>query len=1472
MEAAMSTVGRRRQQQQHATLDGVAQSNLSMALDQSAFIDVTQETPINAVADPMVQSYPQARYGGGPNSRMNSMGNMPSPMNMSANGRMMSLNNMARPLRHGMGGGVGGGGDSRHGSFTSMVSKNHRFLKHRFSKPSVNGGGGGNEDYDDFNGDSNIDATTDPDISLSDLKHLRGGGRYGTGSNGSADTVPYIPTYDTSNPPSSSGNNSSNGRGGMMSNTSYRKQQVMQKKLMAMRYSRMAQQGQPGAADANGNANANAPRSMSLQSFSQYRPMNPQMNGVSGPPAPQGPPGPQGYPHLNSLGVMPQNYNAPPVGAPAGGYPRTMSMQSAGYARGGNAGGNQRFMPPQSQFMRPPFGNPNPGRRNMYMSSSQPSLQQVPPPQYQRPQDQMHRNSLTQLQADPRQIDPRYRPSQFQPMPAYSTSEQQISEERLPQPELEPVREPEPVSEYQPVPEYQPSREPLPVHKQFAPQAATQMSTEESAPQPSVPQQYSAPLAFEASPQQFAPQTSVLPQRMDKRPLASLPSPSKSLYGQSSPVHSRISGSSYDPSITQPLSISSPVEERSQPFLSTPVRDQTSPRPALRSLPQEKSSNLSNVPPPVFQPQAGKVKVSRYVFGDSDEEDEEEDDDDDDMPALKEAVSESSATSSRPISIHSPTAIKPVAAEMQEDPFFSADEYPPRKPGDSASPDGRNSSSEDFKEPAAPALMNDGSSYASSSTSYDSDSICKTPDITLKNATATEDEASKLNSASSESLDFTRSPEQQSKQIVLPESQSEESQDEVKSVDYGEGAIGLDENKSPVNQSSPVVAATESLDESVPSTQSPPGTPYKVKSMIPEHINLEPIANLSPHNFTPGFQHRDLPPEPQEVRVEATADGPNSINSAGGFSNEGNISRKTGRASRTSSNVASSPYRIHNANASSSSTFHRHAVSNVSSGSSRKPPPLPKEGITDYLPSKTPASNSSPTRALKQRHTSSSTLSSIENAFSKSPRVVGAKQFFMKITQGHMFHSQKTDKKGEKESQKSSFSVHVSPVPGDNLGQPTHIANAAISTVTPSVKEVVEAGTDDSATISSALPPVPPKPLPKDAELRQSHTPEDWLLNYRLTLHIPHDDESDHRLSKFLDLHVNLDDDKEKPDGDYESTVDTEPKKDVPIVEPKEEQVQSPPSPPSPKPLPSPPTAPAQDPVTEVNMSPDLREYMNPSQLGVLNDSNELMKELQIVSTELAGSISREFALESKMRSNIPLDGPTVKETETSAKLSELVATLAEERWKRYATEELLFKMSHGVSENSQLADLGYKNSALRKRVLELEEGLRSDKTIMEMLKEEKNSLKAKLDDVSRKYRNLTNNVVPELKNQVEILSNSKAPQNSLEERLASLRLENGSLKQLQISGSDEATVLKSQRDSLREALKSMKAQRDMDFRMNAEKIKLQEQMVNKLSLLNSELSRKLLTAGLISESELSLASSPSLLNNTSFEKVQSKD
>ncbi|GME85080.1 unnamed protein product [Ambrosiozyma monospora] len=163
------------------------------------------------------------------------------------------------------------------------------FFKKKFRK-SIS-----DEKDDDEGGEVNL--PNDPVVSFDDLKHLRGGGRFGT------DTTPYIPTLSSA----------PKGPKGQLSNTQYRKQKTLEKKMAAVQAANGMNGGGPRAMSLQSYGVTNQyPRSMSMQSAGSFqanrdpRSMSMQSN-FSRPPF--GNPG---------MGMGPMNGHMGPMNGPMG--------------------------------------------------------------------------------------------------------------------------------------------------------------------------------------------------------------------------------------------------------------------------------------------------------------------------------------------------------------------------------------------------------------------------------------------------------------------------------------------------------------------------------------------------------------------------------------------------------------------------------------------------------------------------------------------------------------------------------------------------------------------------------------------------------------------------------------------------------------------------------------------------------------------------------------------------------------------------------------------------------------------------------------------------------------------------------------------------------------------------------------------------------------------------------------------------
>ncbi|GME84820.1 unnamed protein product [Ambrosiozyma monospora] len=225
----------------------------------------------------------------------------------------------------------------------------------------------------------------------------------------------------------------------------------------------------------------------------------------------------------------------------------------------------------------------------------------------------------------------------------------------------------------------------------------------------------------------------------------------------------------------------------------------------------------------------------------------------------------------------------------------------------------------------------------------------------------------------------------------------------------------------------------------------------------------------------------------------------------------------------------------------------------------------------------------------------------------------------------------------------------------------------------------------------------------------------------------------------------------------------------------------------------------------------------------MLNANSALLNELQIVSNELAESISREMRLEDSLKAQNLVQSSLIDRSHRASEISKMANELVEERKKRRTAEELLLRQSHGnAGSGGQLKELSYENSALKNKITDLNDLLSLRNSTIDMLRVENDELKEKLQGLIVAHKSLTHDTIPHLKNQLEILEFSSSYNKDTDEQLQALRTENAELKK-QLVEVDDIADLRTQKESLRDALKNLKREKESDTRMYTERIRALE-------------------------------------------------
>lgn len=240
-------------------------------------------------------------------------------------------------------------------------------------------------------------------------------------------------------------------------------------------------------------------------------------------------------------------------------------------------------------------------------------------------------------------------------------------------------------------------------------------------------------------------------------------------------------------------------------------------------------------------------------------------------------------------------------------------------------------------------------------------------------------------------------------------------------------------------------------------------------------------------------------------------------------------------------------------------------------------------------------------------------------------------------------------------------------------------------------------------------------------------------------------------------------------------------------------------------------------------------------EMSIMNCNNDLLNELELVTTELASSIKRELALESKLRNspqqqqNSPkLDEELKSEiTEKSRVIADLQEKLSKERRLRFISEEHALLGEHGQAPSA--LKLNYEKTELYKQLLikndlvhQLEDKLSEyERRNSGLFQHERPShdidLLEKYNELLKENTNLKVHVIPDLerklteKNQVDDYDESQL----------------------------EIQTLKMQRDELREVVNKLTSLNNAELKLAQEKIKHLQSKLDAMKQINDRLSNR---------------------------------
>ncbi|KAF5098510.1 hypothetical protein D0Z00_002032 [Geotrichum galactomycetum] len=280
-------------------------------------------------------------------------------------------------------------------------------------------------------------------------------------------------------------------------------------------------------------------------------------------------------------------------------------------------------------------------------------------------------------------------------------------------------------------------------------------------------------------------------------------------------------------------------------------------------------------------------------------------------------------------------------------------------------------------------------------------------------------------------------------------------------------------------------------------------------------------------------------------------------------------------------------------------------------------------------------------------------------------------------------------------------------------------------------------------------------------------------------------------------------------------------------------------------PIPFSPVANSFDPATSARSLPQTIQVPVDT-LNLIDDLKRrnigLLDEIRLVTSELADAIRRDIGISSVPKSpqaTTDVDQLTMNHEERALFLVNLQNQLDEERRKRLLIEDKL----HAINNSIEVEPL-YNAISLQSSLATHERNLLA-KTI------EHDNAKSKLDELQHKYTlleedasKLKHGVIPELEAQVEELRSAGEPTELLRS-IEELKLENKRLATSieenanKVVSADKVKDIESQRDALRDALRSLRERKDHEIKQYAERVRMLDGKLEKERIMNSQFQRK---------------------------------
>lgn len=243
-----------------------------------------------------------------------------------------------------------------------------------------------------------------------------------------------------------------------------------------------------------------------------------------------------------------------------------------------------------------------------------------------------------------------------------------------------------------------------------------------------------------------------------------------------------------------------------------------------------------------------------------------------------------------------------------------------------------------------------------------------------------------------------------------------------------------------------------------------------------------------------------------------------------------------------------------------------------------------------------------------------------------------------------------------------------------------------------------------------------------------------------------------------------------------------------------------------------------------------------------------LLNEVRMVTSELTDSIRRELGLSESQEIETPsqdgknLEQLTMNHRERALLVLSLQTNYDMERRQRLVAEDQLCAISNDVS----LKPL-YAAAHLESRLASTEHKLLNSNFKNEMLQKELDEVKESHHALEEETEKLKNSTLPELKSHVEDLELLTTTGNPVEllKQIDELKVENkkltSAMEQKSNTGptGEKMKAIESQRDALREALRSLRERKDHEIRQSSERIRQLEAKLEKERVINAQMQRK---------------------------------